>query len=217
MKKSSACAGTDTCAAVYFINERHMEVTMRPLRYRHLMIILTTAVALMPFSAVLAKGPPAKVVISGPGISEATITDPALLEQFTIGRFESQLRIMDTAPAVASGTGYRVDRYLVEGSLWDTLTYYPDPEGGAGYIYYDGNKYPGLYAANRGLWFRASADGDAAMQQTIRAHQVRVDPRAAYLSVRNVFAGLLVLIGSLAVISSLAAQTWRKRKAAPAT
>ena len=63
---------------------------MRKSTRRLMALTLIAALALIPLSVALAKGPPVKVVISGPGLDgDITITDPTLLDHFGSGQFES--------------------------------------------------------------------------------------------------------------------------------
>jgi hypothetical protein len=91
-------------------------------------------------SIALAKGPPAQVTITGPTIDgEIVITDPATLDFFSFYQFNDLGRRIDAPKSY--GIGYTITRYIDDGgklSAWDVLTYYPDPAGGLGWLYFDG-------------------------------------------------------------------------------
>ena len=100
-----------------------MKFTLRHPQFVALILFLA------PFSTQtgLTKGAFVKVVITGPGIDGSLeITDPKMLEVFAF--FKHPDRLMSRSPAfepgVELGESYWIDRYLVENSVWDTLTYY---------------------------------------------------------------------------------------------
>jgi hypothetical protein len=104
-------------------------------------IALLGATALSVVASVaFAKGPPAQVTITGPNIDgEIVITDPSILDFFSFYRFNDLGRRIDAPESY--GIGYTITRYVEDGDkmkAWDTLTYYPDPEGGLGWLYFNG-------------------------------------------------------------------------------
>jgi hypothetical protein len=122
---------------------------------------------LLAVGPVAAKGPPAKVGITGPGIEgELRVTDPALLDALSFYGFNDLARRID-APTVTPGTGYRIYRYADGESAWDSLTYYPDPEGGLGYLYFDGLNPAVGSTEGQGEWYLPSEAGAAAMRQIL--------------------------------------------------
>ncbi|HLF87985.1 MAG TPA: hypothetical protein VI451_03510 [Anaerolineales bacterium] len=195
-----------------------MKFTTRRIRFIPLILFL----ALISTQSGLAKsglanGALVKVAITIPRMdNQLVITDPTVLEAFTFFNHPERIlsRSPDFKPSVELGEGYRIDRYLVENSVWDTLTYYPDPKGGNGYIYYNGSKYPAM-TPDHGLWFRASPEGDAAMRQMIAAYLEPSATPASSPSLGPVFIGTLAVLMMFVLIVSIAAQARRTRKAAP--
>ena len=184
------------------------------LTIRHMLFTaLILGLAPIPLHAALAKGVPVKVVITGPGIAgEVEIVSPALLNTFASGRFEQLSRMMgkdiNFRPDVDLGEGYRIDRYLVEGSVWDTLTYYRDPEGGEGYILYEGNE--SIYSRLKGRWYRATPQADAAMHQVLKEY---VKPRIVpALSPNLVIVGVPVM-GVITLLITIGLRSHRNYKA----
>jgi len=120
-----------------------------------------------------AKGPPDKVTITGPGIKgELEITDLNTLNAFAIYQFNDLERRIEK-PHVSSA-GYKITRWTQaqrRGKMtlipWDYLTYYPDPAGGPGYLFYDGLDPSIGSTEGQGEWFLASEDGGAAMKRII--------------------------------------------------
>lgn len=131
---------------------------------------LVLAALLIPVQVTLAKGPPSKITISGPGIEgEIEITDPEMLEPFSFYQFNDLERRTD-APA-DPGTGYTITRYILDNDgaeliAWDTLTYYPR-EGELGLIYFDGLNPEFGATGGQGMWYLATPEGDAAMRDIL--------------------------------------------------
>jgi hypothetical protein len=139
-----------------------------------LLFTLIAALTLNPLRAVLAKGPPYKVTISGPGIQgRIVVTDPQLLDAFAIYGFNDLERRIDP-PQVELGGGYRITRYADEETAWDYLTYYLNPAGGLGYLFFDGLDPSIGTTQGQGMWYLPSEDGDAAMKRIL------ADYRASY-------------------------------------
>lgn len=165
---------------------------MRPLP-RIVILILIAALALIPLHA-LAKGAPVKIVISGAGVSgEVVISDAARLEAFTA--MNSNYNLVASAPDVDLSSGYRIDRYMVEDSLWDTHTYYADPEGGLGYLFCNGSKVLG--SQNREKWFRATPEADQVMREVIADAAIPDVPDTALPSVPPMLLAGLAGLGAV--------------------
>ena len=165
------------------------------------------------------KGAFVKVVMIGPGMDdELVITDPTILEVFAFFNHPDRMmsRSADFKPGVELGEGYRIDRYLVENSVWDTLTYFPDPAGGEGYLYYNGSKYPAM-TPDHGLWFRATPEGEAVIRQVIGAYLEPAVPQVPTSSfsplIMGTVAGFMMFFLSIA----FAARARQTRKAASST
>lgn len=122
----------------------------------------------------LAKGPPDKVTISGPGMAETVeITDPVVLEAFSFFQFEqvdeNQRRGIPAPQAV--GAGYHIVRY-VGAQAWDELHYYPNSDGTRGVIFLDGLIGDSATEFD-GRWYHASAAGDQAMRNLFNTLNIR--------------------------------------------
>ncbi len=121
-----------------------------------------------------AKGPPSKIVISGPGLlGQVEVTNAQLLQRLGMGALEdlAQGVIAAPAPGVDLAERYRIDRYHTDsaGKGWpfDRIYYYPNRSGAGGYIFYEGLTPFGGRSEYDGKWFRATAAGDGAMQQLL--------------------------------------------------
>jgi hypothetical protein len=129
-------------------------------------IILSGLVALLPANLLLAKGNWDKVVIESDTLPESIIvTDPALLAGLSLPVFQDFQTGGVEAPDL-DGAGYALTRYGYDEArdkfiAFDFIHYYADPEGGLGYVYYDG--LVNGWSEYDGKWFRATAEG----QQTI--------------------------------------------------
>jgi hypothetical protein len=196
------------------------DTIMRKSTRRLFTLALIAALALIPLSVAFAKGPPEQVTISGPGIDgEITIADSNVLNAFSFYQFNDLNRRLDEPPQV-EGDGYKITRWLTQQKQgtrqllpWDTLTYYPDPAGGPGYVFFDGLDPSIGSTEGQGRWFLASEEGGAAMQAIIRAHPVRHDPRAAYPSTTLVLAVLLVTLSVAALVLARSDNTLRQQTA----
>jgi len=133
-------------------------------------VALSIAVLMLAQGA-LAKGPPQKLTISGAGLAETIeITDDqATLEALGTMVLEDYTTRTSTAPQGINGEGTLITRYYVISSgdyfAFDELIYYPDSEGGRGYIHYLGivngsSEYDGD-------WFRANADSEVVLVSLI--------------------------------------------------
>jgi hypothetical protein len=146
----------------------------KPLRL--IAAILISALFLMCASQVLAKGAPAKVIITGPGLTgEVLITDPKLLQAFSFFQFED-INHQIMAPT-SPDEGYIVTRYVQDRSqAWDRVIYYPQPAGVAAIAFLEG-----LIGSSStefdGQWYQVSSEGDTAMRQLLAAHGVRLPKR----------------------------------------
>jgi len=127
------------------------------------LLVLTTSLA-------LAKGPPDKVVISGPGLSgEVESTDCVAISVLGLGSLEDFQRGPIAAPQVS--TGYQLTRYFKDGASYrpfDRLIYYPNRSGERGYIFYEGLRVSGGWSEYDGKWFYATKAGDAAMRRLLK-------------------------------------------------
>jgi hypothetical protein len=175
---------------------------------RHkLTLILIAALALIPLSVALAKGPPEQVTISGPGIDgEITIANSNVLNAFSFYQFNDLTRIMDEPPQV-TGEGYKITRWLTQRRQgkyqlfpWDYLTYYPDPAGGPGYIFFDGLDPSIGGTEGQGEWFLASEAGGAAIQDIINSNVAAPSTSSAVPVAVPIMAVLTGLIVASAVV-----------------
>jgi hypothetical protein len=138
---------------------------------------LLAGLIVLLFSApvAFAKGPPSRVMITGPGLAEPlVIDDPAVLDAFSLFQFEDVEHRID-APA-DPGAGYTVTRYILQpGGVyqpWDVVIYYPDAQGGSGAAYLEG-LIGGSSTQFDGYWYAVSRAGEQAMQSLIGGQPVR--------------------------------------------
>ncbi|MBI4499398.1 MAG: hypothetical protein HY689_16040 [Chloroflexi bacterium] len=148
------------------------------------MLALSLA-ALLPAPA-LAKSPPDKITVEGPGLAAPVeITDPADLAEFSpwSRRFIWWDQGLVTAPPPADQT-YTVSFYLRDRKIY-VVEYAPDPSGAPGALYFPGPGHPsyrlnigtiiGASTSDRwapeGKWYYATAEWDLMIQRALRAHR----------------------------------------------
>lgn len=121
--------------------------------------------------AALAKGPPQKITISGGDLAhEIEITDDeATLNALAMMALEDYTTLTPDAPEGISGDGYLITRFYEQSAgryvAFDEERYYPDPDGGRGYLNYIGIV-NGSSEYDR-KWFRPSESGEAVLQAVI--------------------------------------------------
>ncbi len=113
--------------------------------------------------------PPDFATITGPGIvGEVKITDASLLASLALGAVEDfDQGVLEKPPEVSEG--YVISRYFYEGTFnFARLTYYPDPAGGAGYLYFeDGPQLEGSHTPFNGRWLYATPAGEVGLQRIL--------------------------------------------------
>lgn len=121
-----------------------------------------------------AKGPPAKAVLSGPGLQgEVAITDAQALAPLALGVLEDFTGGAIQAPGerATDANRYTLVSYFDDGNgsyrPFDRLYYYPDPSGGRGYILYEGLRISGGWSEYDGKWFNATPEGDQSMRRLL--------------------------------------------------
>jgi hypothetical protein len=153
------------------------------------MLVLGILIGVTMQSA-LAKGPPQKITISGgdlPGEIEIT-GDYATMSALSMMSLEDYQTLTPDAPQNISGDGYLITRFYETSSgryvAFDEVRYYPNPDGGRGYL-----NYLGIVNGSSeydGKWFRASAAGEAALQAVIAGNETRETP-ASTSSILRIF------------------------------
>jgi LPXTG-motif cell wall-anchored protein len=140
------------------------------------------ALLVLAVTPALAKGPPDKVEISGPGLDTGfAVTDRAQLEAFGLGAFEDIEAGVIDAPEVKSGNGYEITSLIRDPSqpsgywTFDQRHYYAGPKGERGYVFYDG--IVNGHSEYDGRWFRASTAGEQVML-SILSEQAAKSPAA---------------------------------------
>ncbi|MCZ7544878.1 MAG: hypothetical protein M5R40_15750 [Anaerolineae bacterium] len=104
--------------------------------------ILAVTLAVVAVRAASAKGTADRILVTGPGIDGAlAVTDRAITSLLSVGALEDFMAGAVEPPADLSG-GYALQRQFAAGTgayqTFDRVAYHPDPEGGRGYIYYEG-------------------------------------------------------------------------------
>jgi hypothetical protein len=150
--------------------------------------------------------PPEWATVSGPGLKgEIKITDEETLAALKLGALEDFDRGALAAPPNVSGPGYQITRYFYKGTFnFAQLTYYPDPAGGTGYLYWqDGPDLDGDPTPYNGQWLYATPAGEAALKHLL-ATGAPQQPPSAPAPAQSLSAGPSpsVLIGLLGVIAS---------------
>jgi len=116
--------------------------------------------------------PPERAVISGPGITGvAEVTDEQALTVFRLGTLEgfgSYGAHPSVTPPVDSG--YRIVRFFDGGEFdFARLTYYPDPSGGRGRVYFeDGPMLEGDHTAYDERWLFVKPESEKRLQALLR-------------------------------------------------
>jgi hypothetical protein len=179
---------------------------------RRALLLFLAVLAIAPDVA-LAKGRLEKVVIRGPGITRpVTLTDPYLLRALAMGGLEDMGRITERPmPAPKVGKGFELARYVDDRLPGDAPVerahYYPNPDGGPGYVFHHSTT--GALRANwyDGQWFVATPNGDRAMRRVLARYDVRTKPAAATSGTGWPF----VPIGAIALMAGLAIVVRRRR------
>lgn len=125
---------------------------------------------LIPLSVAWAKGPPSKVVITGPGLADPVeIESPEVLEPFSLFQFE--LTDQPAGPPSDPGPGYMVTRLMLESDgeyrAWDRIVYFPNLKGTGGVVFYMGLVDENMSTEFDGEWYLVSQAGDAAMRDIL--------------------------------------------------
>src|SRR5215831_15966806 len=108
--------------------------------------------------------PPDKVLISGPGIEgQAQVKDARALAIFRLGDLEDFDTLDPRSTATPRvGAGYKIVRFFYGGDFdFARLTYYPNPSGGRGYLYFeDGPMLQGNHTPYDETWLYAKPDAE---------------------------------------------------------
>lgn len=139
---------------------------------RLFIVVLVFAAAAIPIGAALAKGV-VSVTISGPGLeTEIEITDPDTMHAL-LGLTGNQVfvkpEVGDTFYRVAMGIG---DPATGEVFATNVLHYYPDPQGGQGYVLF--TDVEGGSSSAEGQWFRAVPAGEQALHEVLAGHGISI-------------------------------------------
>lgn len=157
------------------------------MKAKFLVVLLAS---LLITQAALAKGPPQKITISGGDLlHEIEITgDEAMLNALAMMSLEDYRTLTPDAPENISGDGYLITRYYEVSSgrfvAFDEVRYFPDPDGGRGYL-----NYVGIVNGSSeydGKWFRPSASGEAALQSLL-AGTAAAETDASTTSILSLF------------------------------
>jgi len=127
-------------------------------------LIVGLAVLLIPAQLALAKGPPSSATIRGPSLNgEVEITDSVIVSGFALAAFENFEGGALDSPQLTQG--YLITTYFGKGRPFDHFTYYLDPQGALGYVFYNGivngsSEYDGK-------WYRVTPQGDRAIRRLL--------------------------------------------------
>jgi hypothetical protein len=175
----------------------------------HWIGVVAVLLALVVAPVALAKGPPDKLVLSGPGIAEPVeITNAEQLHDLGMGGLEDFRAPLASQPQVSEG--YRLDRFFRQGATYmpfDRAIYYPPNAGQRGLVFYAGPSAVGSgWSEYDGKWFHATAAGDLAMQQLLDHSVSRValpatggDAVAFYMQAFAILALVLLCAGGVVV------------------
>ncbi|MBZ0296863.1 MAG: hypothetical protein K8L99_30155, partial [Anaerolineae bacterium] len=146
-------------------------------------VLVMLALLLLSVLPVLAKGPAHRIIISGGDLStEIVLTEPYQIQPISMAMLEEFPDPVEVSESLTPESGYQLKRYFRTDSgqyvQFDGVRYVPDPDGGRGYIFYEGI-YNG-WSEYDGKWFHASAEGESALQDILS---------------KDYFPGYLVLMG----------------------
>jgi hypothetical protein len=134
--------------------------------------MLVFAAAAIPVGAALAKAP-VSVTIDGPGLGTGIeITQPDTLEAFmglTGSRILTRPEVGDSFYSVAIGIG---DPTTGEVFATNVFHYYPDPQGGRGYVLFI--DVAGGSSSAEGQWFRAASAGEQALHEVLAGYGISI-------------------------------------------
>lgn len=148
-------------------------------------LLVVLIALLLSVSLAIAKGPPSRVSIAGPGLTAPVeVDDPAVLEAFSFFQFEEVENRID-APA-DPGQGYTVTRYVeaADGSYrpWDVVIYYPAARDGQSVAYLEGLLGEDMATQFDGDWYSVSSAGERAMRGLLGGRQDRALDHVAQFS-----------------------------------
>jgi len=189
---------------------------LRALRFAPVLLTLV-----IPAGGVLAKGPPAKAIIEGPGLQEQVeITDVKILQGLSIFGFEDISRPIEEPANL--GNGYTVTRYIQDGSklmAWDRAIYYPGVLGEPGVVFYEGLVGPNMWSEFDGRWYAVTPTGEGMIQEILAANGVFLDDQVGgpFLGTGTLNAGLALSMASLVLFllgTAAFVGRWRLREVA---
>ena len=138
-----------------------------------LLLMATTAFALAwPDKA------PEKVLISGPGIEgQVEVKDEQALAIFRLGNLEDFGAVVVAPPQ--GRTGYKVMRFFGDELDFARLTYYPDPSGGRGAVYFeDGPMLQGNHTPYNQTWHYTKPDAEKKLRALLKQLGAKFDDAA---------------------------------------
>ncbi|MBI5960649.1 MAG: hypothetical protein HY866_18060 [Chloroflexi bacterium] len=139
-----------------------------------LVLLIVLLAVLVPPAA--AKGPPDRIVITGPGIAgELVIEDRPTLDALSMG-MEDFLSVIPQEIPANLGPGYTIKRLFKDGlhyTPFDTAVYHPDLSGEGGRVLFVGI-YNG-WTEYDGIWYAAQPEGDRVIRQILADHGVVLD------------------------------------------
>lgn len=139
-----------------------------------LLLVVTTALA-----QAWPDQPPLRVLISGPGIEgQVEVKDAAALAIFRLGALEDVDAASPVKPQV--GAGYKIVRFF-GGDEFDfaRLTYYSDPSGGRGFVYFeDGPMMQGNHTPYNQTWLHTKTDGEQKLRALLKQLGAKLDDAA---------------------------------------
>jgi hypothetical protein len=147
---------------------------MRKLR---ILGLIVAALAWLGMQAVSAKGAN-YIVITQRDLGEPIIVDDlSMASQLSLTMLEDvDHGAIDEPTNLDMDVGYRLERGFYEENVetfvpWDASVYYPDPEGGRGYVFYDGIINGGSEYDKK--WYRARMEAEALLQQVLYGAQTQ--------------------------------------------
>jgi hypothetical protein len=120
--------------------------------------------------------PPDKVLISGPGIEgQVEVRDESARAIFRLGELEDLEGKSPTPPRLSGG--YKIVRFFYGGEFnFAQLTYYPNPSGGRGYLYFeDGPDLRGDHTAYHQTWLYTTSDGEKQLRGLLTRLGAKLD------------------------------------------
>ena len=139
---------------------------------RNMFVLIITLLFGMALGLVLGKSSNL-VILNGPGLAEDTQLDDPIFTHFLSLTLLEDVENPIEEPSEL-GHAYTLDRWFLDedgrGGHFDTATYYTHPDGGLGYVYYDGIH--NGWSEYDEQWYQVNPISEAVMRQVIAGNKI---------------------------------------------